>query len=393
MLLLVIAPLDPQENLGQYAELLTEVRIAGLQRVANCILWSFTPEENSGIFYRTFNIITANSLPYLFDGLNPLFEHFLFSKNIDLSRRKRSSSNPSLVAPLSPGVSSIPNPPLESLLVQQGEILNLNILSQLSFFLKGNSVFRRLRPLYLGGEAGFSIGSFEAKVINWRAPTILLVTGTRLRQIPEGSRERAFADSLPPKKFSDGASGNSSTGKVLYGAYLDVPWKHTNKEAIGGHETLLFQLEPIHEVFRASTVSADYATCSKSGVGFGCPPSRSKPISGLSSKINLGAVSLMLDESLEFGVFTHSSEGGGSFLSSTIRKNNWQDRFEIDSLEVWGCGGDEEAEKQRAAWAFEAREAEARKHLKLGKDIEADRALLEMAGLVGNSNASGGSIG
>lgn len=389
MLLLVIAPLGPQENLAKHAERLTESRIEGLRKVADSILWSFNPEENAGIFYRPFNVIISNSLPFLFDGLNPLFEHFLFSKNIDLSRRKRAS--PSIAPPLSsPGETESV---LEPLLVHEGEILNLNLLSQLSFFLKGNYIFRRLRPLYLAGNAGFSIGSFEQKVFKWRAPTILLVSGSRLPPHPQGSRERNFADHLQPKRFSDGASGNSSTEKVVFGAYLDTPWKYTNKEAIGGPETLLFQLEPVHEVFRASTVSTDYATCSKSGISFGCPPPRSKPVSGLSSQFVLGPVSLMLDEALEYGVFTHDSEGGGSFHTSKTQKKDWQDRFEIESLEVWGCGGDVEAEKQRSAWAFEAREAEARKNLKIGKDIEADRALLEMAGLVGNHSASGGSMG
>ncbi|MCJ1265942.1 Restriction of telomere capping protein 5 [Lobaria immixta] len=389
MLLLITAPLDPQESLSKHAERLTPSILDGLRKVADSIVWSFTPEQNAGISYESFNTIITNSLPFIFDGLNPLFEHFLFSKNIDLSRRKRTSA----VGALSSTKPQVPDTPLEPLLIQEGEILNNNILSQLSFFLKGSLVFRRLRPLYLGGEAGFSLGSFEQKVFNWRAPSILLVSGSRLPHIPQGSRERAFADTLPPKRFPNSSTGNSATGRVLFGVYLDVPWKHTNKEAIGSSSSLIFQLAPIHEVFHASTVSKDYATCTKSGISFGSPPPRSKPVSGLSSQLALGAVSLLLDESLEFGVFTHDSEGGGSFHPSRSRPTDWQDRFEIESLEVWGCGGDEEAGKQRAAWAFEAREAEARRNLKLGKDIEADRALLEMAGLVGNHGASGGSMG
>jgi hypothetical protein len=298
--------------------------------------------------------------------------------------------SPTLAAPT---LKQEPDEPLEPLLPREGDILDLNILSQLAFFLKGNNVFRRLRPLYLGGDAGFSMGSIEQKVFNWRAPSILLVSGTLLPSEPEGTRERAFADTLPPKRFPNGASGNSTSGKVLFGAYLDVPWKHTYKEAIGGSESLLFQLEPIHEVFRPSTISTDYATFTKSGIRFGSPPPRTRPISGLSSNAVLGPVSLLLDESLEFGVFNHDSTGGGSFRPSQARKADWQDRFEIDSLEIWGCGGNEEAEKQKAAWAFEEREAAARKSIKFGKDIESDRALLEMAGLVGNHNASGGSMG
>jgi hypothetical protein len=390
MLLLVIAPLNAEESLTKHAQRMAQVRVEGLRRIADCIVCSFTPEQNAGIFYRSFNAIIAASLPYMFDGLNPLFEHFLFSKNIDLSRRRQSSSSTPLASPALP---EEPKDPLEPLLPHEGEILDLNILSQLSFFIKGDSLFRRLRPLYLGGDAGFSIGSFEQKVFNWRAPSILLVAGKRLASESQGSSQRAFADALPPKRFPDGVAGSNNNGRrVLFGAYLDVPWKETHKEAIGGTDSLLFQLEPIHEVFRANIISRDYATFTKSGIGFGNPPARSK-VSGFDAHVALGPVSLLLDEALEFGVFTHDSHGGGSFHPSQTRKSDWQDRFEIESLEVWGCGGDEEAEKQKAAWAFEEREAEARKNVRLGKDRDADRALLEMAGLVGNHNASGGSMG
>ena len=306
-------------------------------------------------------------------SLNPLFEHFLFSKDINLSKRRDSTS---AGAPPSLHPTKTPEPALEPLIPREGEILDLDVLSQLSFFLKGSNLFRRLRPLYLGGDAGFSIGSLEQKVLNWRAPSILLVAGTRLSPSPQSSSERAFAEKLPPKRFQDGAPGNSTNGRVVFGAYLDAPWKQTYKEAIGGSDSLLFQLQPIHEVYHASTLSRDYATFTKSGVGFGNPPARPKPVSGLSSHTMLGPISLMLDESLEFGVFTHDSTGGGSFYPSQTRKSDWQDRFEIESLEVWGCGGDEEAEKQRAAWAFEEREAEARRTLKMGKDRDADRAWL-----------------
>ncbi|KAL8865505.1 MAG: hypothetical protein Q9174_006850, partial [Haloplaca sp. 1 TL-2023] len=259
MLLLVIAPLDSQESLSKHAERLTDTRIERLRHVADSILWSFTPEQTAGIFYQSFNKIIPASLPHMFDGLNPLFEHFLFSKNIDLSKRKRTSSS----APMtSPTISH----PAEPLLPREGDILNLDILCQLSFFIKGNNLFRRLRPLYLGADAGFSLGSIEQKVFNWRAPSILLVSGTRLSETPKNSRERSFAESLPPKRFPNGATGNDTKGKVVFGAYIDVPWKHTYKEAIGEPSMLLFQLSPLHEVFRASTISKDYLTFTKTGI-------------------------------------------------------------------------------------------------------------------------------
>jgi hypothetical protein len=78
-----------------------------------------------------------------------------------------------------------------------------------------------------------------------------------------------------------------------------------------------------------------------------------------------------------------------------MRKNaDWQDRFEIDAVEVWGCGGSEVAEEQRKAWAWEEKEAEARRRINLGTgDLEADRELLKMAGLIGGGGRdSGGSM-
>ena len=391
MLLLVVAPLDPLESLSQFSERLPQSRLEGLRRVADSILWSFMPEEHAGISYSIFNTIIPASLPYLFDGLNPLFEHFLFSKDIDLSRRKRAASSTD-ASPVTP-FPQVPATPLKPLLPQTGEILDLNVLSQLSFFLKGSNLFHRIRLLYSGVDAGFSIGSIEQKVLNWRAPSILLVSGTRLPAVPSGGSERAFADKLPPKRFPDSSPGNSKTGRVVFGAYLNVPWRQTHKEAIGDADTLLFQLEPIHEVFCASTVNREYAIFNKHGINFGNPPARLTKSTTSSSHTTLGAVSLLLDDSLEHGVFTHDSAGGGSFYPSQSRNSNWQDRFEIESLEVWGCGGDEEAQRQRAAWEFEAREAEARKGVKLGRDREADYALLEMAGLVGGHGNSGGSMG
>lgn len=142
------------------------------------------------------------------------------------------------------------------------------------------------------------------------------------------------------------------------------------------------------------------------GLGFGSPlPSNSTSTasghmirrgSGISNLLPLGPISLHIDDALEFATFTHDSQGGGSFLPSQLpirRGKDWQDRFSIEALEVWGCGGTEEAEEQRKAWAWEEREAESRRRINLGTgDIEADRELLKMAGLIG-AGQSGGSMG
>lgn len=189
----------------------------------------------------------------------------------------------------------------------------------------------------------------------------------------------------------------------MFGLYLSQPWRHTHKDCLGGADTLLFQLSPVHDVFRASTLNTDYISFPKpapgtssaaiGGVAAGNPPPSTTRGSSSSSSISLGPVSLLLDTNFEFGVFTHDyTSHGGAFQRSAIRRFDFQDRFEIEELEVWGCGGDAEAKTQAERWAWEAREAEARRRINLGTgDLEADRALLEMAGLVG-ANRSGGSM-
>jgi hypothetical protein len=398
-LLLLIAPIDAQQSLSSLAPDLSDARVAELRKAASVILSSFGVDSQPGVTYRTFNNVVSASLPYLFNGLNPLFEHFLFAKDFDLSKRKSGLASPTQEAkPVIPS----PRAELEPILKEQGEILNLTILSQLSFFIKGTNLFRRLRPLYSGNTHGFSMGSFEKQVFNWRAPTILLVKGRLLPATPSSTRERALQDMLPPKRLPDSVSSSASNQTLIYGAYISQQWKHTGKTCFGDPSTQLFQLSPTHDVFNASTYSQDYTYFSKSptfpaGLGLGTPvPTQTASSHSSHTVFRPGPVSLHLDDALEFAVFTHLSEGGGSFLPSKLpsrKKKDWQDRFEIESLEVWGCGGDEVAEAQRREWAWQEREAEARRRVNLGTgDQEMDRELLKMAGIISDSR-SGGSMG
>lgn len=283
--------------------------------------------------------------------------------------------------------------------------MNFSVLSQLSLFIPGTSLFRCLRLLYSGDEDGYSMGSFETKVFNWRAPTILLVSGARLGDEEDHTRSgpaSAFLASLPSKRFPPGNRRGTGDETLTFGIYLSQPWKHTHRECFGTDDSILFQLSPVHDVFRASTMNKDYASFVKpsakttpiGGISFGCPPPQNTQAHRRSTIMSLGPVSLALEDSFEFGCFTHNyTMQGGAFQTSGFRKFDFQDRFEISSLEVWGCGGDEEAKHQAERWAWEAREAEARRRINLGTgDIEADRALLEMAGLIG-ANRSGGSMG
>ncbi|KAG5920487.1 Restriction of telomere capping protein 5 [Claviceps africana] len=387
MLLLLAAPLDAQESLSQYSNRVAGTELERLRATAECILAAFVDVETSpGIKYRQFKTIIPTLFPNLFSSFNALFEHFLFSKNLDFSKHQHGRGIAKETEP--------PSKPAQPLLSDSGDILHDHMLAQISLFLPASSLFRRVRRLYSGSDAGFSMGSFESKVFNWRAPTLLLVSGTILSPMASGGQEKSFADSLPTKRFRNG----TKDGRVTFGVFVREPWKHTHKECFGDSETVLFQLEPVHDVFPASTINTDYVAFTKPPGGqpclsFGAPHPKPRKSSRTDVHNSLGAVSLLLNDSFEFGVFNHDyTSRGGAFRTSISRKYDFQDRFEVDQLEVWGCGGDAEAKAQAERWAWEEREAEARRKINLGTgDVEADRALLEMAGLVG-ANRSGGSM-
>lgn len=146
-LLLLIAPLGAQERLSQYP-----LEVGDLLSAADSILAAFLNVEKApGIKFRAFSRV-LETLPFMFDGLSALFEHFLFSRNLDLAKRNPRDHGSTAARP--PLVAAAPVAPL---LVETGAILNHATLSQLSFFIPGSNLFRRLRPLYLGDRDGFSI--------------------------------------------------------------------------------------------------------------------------------------------------------------------------------------------------------------------------------------------
>ena len=147
LLMLLAAPLQPQEGLSSLAQRATGDSFDDFQRITDSILWSFGPEIHTGITNSSFRTITNHSLPYLFEGFNAVFEHFLFSKHLDLSKRKRTSSSASHIslspAPPADEAESTPVPILE----RQGDILNSALLCQISFFIPSSTIFSRLRLL------------------------------------------------------------------------------------------------------------------------------------------------------------------------------------------------------------------------------------------------------
>jgi hypothetical protein len=404
-LLLLIAPLEHDQSLSLYTTRLDARRLRGLREAANCILASFGAAETPGIGYKNFDVVVSSTLPHLFDKLVPLFEKFLAAQAVEGHKRKDSASNE---PPVASTIKAAPIPAPEPVLPVEGDILDLNLVSQLSFMFSDKNVFHRLRPLYLGHNHGYSMGSFEKSVFSWLGPSFILVSGTLLSQSTAKSHARTFLDDLPHRRLSSSLTspklpslaeaGTQESQRIVYGAYVPVPWQATEKTTFGTDQTTLFQLSPYTDIFHASSHSQNYIYFNKppstySGLGFGSPlpnynsmtssqPSISGPtrrpsvttysasdlayssgslsgsFSGPSSPgltrrssligddhIPLGPVSLHIDDGLQFGVFTHLASGGGSFQSSKLPASarstpngGWQDRFEIDTIEVWGVG-------------------------------------------------------
>lgn len=276
-------------------------------------------------------------------------------------------------------------------------------LAQLATVLPREIVFSRFQKLYVGRDSGFSMRSFQSKVFKWMAPSILFVGGMRIQEedeeISSGSsnpRYKQFLSEYGKLKDEDQHLDSISLKKrkVLFAVYVNEPWKVTNKELFGDSSTKILQLEPKQELFHANPAKSQniYFNTIGGGIGIG----NQQPIVKPSGKKYLpGNVSLTIDSSLEFAAFRHLGSGG-SFLPGSLLSNRGQEnqsfeyRFVIQDVEVWGCGGEAELEEQVKQWEWEEAEAKRRQRINL-QSMGEDRALLEMAGLVGQ-HQSGGSI-
>ncbi|PKY02091.1 TLDc domain-containing protein 2 [Aspergillus campestris IBT 28561] len=408
MLLLVISPLKPLESVKPYTSELSEQRMEDIRNEAETILAAFGQEPSGGISYRSFAQTVSTSLPYLFDPLTPLFEHLLFSKNLDLSqRRRRTDSTEPEPEPETepveeevgePGPTPSPSAPFSITLPGDFEsaILSPTVVSHLSFFLPSTSadvnILRgnvRLHPVFSTAAHGSSLTSFSHNVLTWQSSTLLLLDGTL------------------------------DTGKpITIGAYLPQPWKSSTSISKASETTTLpclFQLSPTHTVLPGNSSpsvrnvpnapAAYFST--ETGLALGCqipPASRSQKLPPTPH----GAGSLTVDTSLETADLHISTIGSnGVFLPPPSSPSSSQDhttsktQINILNLEVWGVmpdpatasseQGQSAIEKQRQKWDFEAREAERRRNLNLKAGAgdparESARWLLETAGLVGGES-------
>jgi TLD len=404
MLLLVLAPLGPQEELAMYGDGLSDARLRALEDEAECMVAAFDPDEaTQGITYTAFTRALWSSFPLVFEPFNSLFEHFLFSKNIDLSRH-RSTSNSTPPPRLSPKINPIA---LDS--PNQSSILTPTLVVHLSTFLitKPSSTSltnlfhtgTRFHPVYSTTSQGTSLTSFSRHVMSWQSATLLLITGS-------------------PMQSSQSFTKKPSSCPITVGAFLPTPWSKSSSSSStatpndpSSPQPLLFLLSPRHAVFphnpyhRTSTPVSHFST--KTGIALGCIIPPSSHTNAASQLPLLGPVSLRVDADISTAVFQHDSdEGLGSFLpdpglekaqsrsGQASAQMTKKIEFDIDTLEVWGVtagadGGVDEATRQKRRLDWEEAEAARRAGVNFGGDKDGARALLEMAGLVGENSAGG----
>jgi hypothetical protein len=408
MLLLAIAPLNSLGSVQTFMSDLHEERLDDIQKQADNIIAAFSPEQHDGgITYKAFARTITSSLPYLFDPLTPLFEHLLFSKNLDFSKRRQKGPSLPIQDAIEKKDATPPPPsPLPSIMLPgsfESSILNPALTSHLSFFLSSTSpslnLFRsgiRLHPVFSTTGHGSSLTSFSHHVLTWQSATLLILHGA-----PQNS-------------------SSSNTDLVILGAYLPQPWKSssshssTSTTSTSDPPPVLFQLSPTHLLLQGNTSPsiiqkpnlppAYFST--HTGIALGCqipPSSRSHH----AQPIAHGAGSLSIDVNLETADFNALPVGhDGVFLPSGTASpldEPVRTRLDIYALEVWGVLPDPEqssteganaVEIQRRKWEFEAREAERRRNINLKAGVgdsnrESAQWLLETAGIIGDQQGVG----
>ncbi|OKL64567.1 Restriction of telomere capping protein 5 [Talaromyces atroroseus] len=305
MLLLVITPLRPFETVTKYTYDLSSEEQASIRHEADSIISSFSEEElRDGIGYKSFSKMVSLSLPHLFDPLTPLFEHLLFSKNLDLSRKRTGSETNPETSPTQLSNDETPTPGHPA-----------------AILLPGSFESAILTPIFFSTSTGIAIGCEVAA---------------------------------------------SAHHKTSYGPGVPSSSRH----------------------HRNNSNNKQHA-----------------PIPN-------GAGSLIIDAGLETAQLHVSYLAGssGTFTPAVPPILPTITHIDIYNLEIWGIiepvssattgGNTNTISQQRAAWQFDAREAERRKGLnvKLGanasdSDYQNARALLEMAGIIGDQGQrSGGSV-
>lgn len=401
MLLLLIGGIEPWEPLASYTASLNEERLQALKESADAIVAAFDPDPHSrGIRYSNFVKIMATTIPDLFEPFNTLFEHFLFSKNIDLNKHR---DRPEPIVTIAPK----PSPIYRSSEDETYSIFTDTLLSQMSMSVKVFAPSGSLLNIYTSGAKfnrlystssdGTSLSSFSRQVLSWQSGTLLLISGN----LPNSPNKTITVGAYLPERWHDPSSGSKPTPS------LDP----------ASPKACLFQLQPRQAIFPANpynhSIPWSYYS-SKTGIALGCViPQQSRTHAAPLPPVH-GPVSLLIDSDMSTATFQHDGGAGtGAFVtdpgleSAQVHHDGDSEsaaqpkkvEFDIDTLEIWGISfptdeGEDEVTRQKKRLAWEEAEAARRRGVNFGGDKDGVRALLEMAGLVGDKagNRSGGSV-
>ncbi|KAI3402681.2 RTC5 [Candida oxycetoniae] len=288
-------------------------------------------------------------------------------------------------------------------------MVTIPFLAYLSCILRGSTsslkvTSQNIVKLYAGSESGFSIRSLETKIFKWQAPTLFVVSGRRIKQKTERTNRRYQQFNVSfPRYFLKSESAlkpwQSENDRITYCVVVNQPWQHSNKKNFGDEKSLIVSVQPRADYFKSvhSNIlkgQSIYFNTLGMGIGFG----NSQPVNKTNNqRYYPGNVSLTIEANLEFAVFRHlgnSHTNATNYFQKSVQSKlemeNYEDRFAITDLEVWGIGSKKELDEQQRQWKWEQEQAEARQSVNL-RSMGEERAFMEMVGLVGN-HGSGGSI-
>ncbi|KAK6460510.1 restriction of telomere capping protein 5 [Scheffersomyces coipomensis] len=352
-----------------------------------------------------------NLLPKFFnEGFTMLFKYGFLSSLISQRSRKNSTSNKENEEEEEAPPETTKSKKSISAKFVETRLVNLPSLSLIGTILTNlgsniNISNKNLVKLYAGSESGFSIRSLESKIFKWQAPTLLIVSGKRLKNktITSNMRYQQFKSEYPQFFRSSENSlkdWQTENDKITYGVLIYQPWRNSNKRNFGDEQSIIFSIQPRVDVYKSThnaILKGESVYFNNLGLGLGFGNNQPVNKNGV-KKFLPGEVSLTIEANLEFAVFRHVSTSSAHavsyFQKSTqeqIELTDFEDRFMITDLEVWGVGSTKELEEQRKQWQWEEKQAEARQSVNL-RSLGEERAFLEMVGLVGNHNANGGSV-
>jgi len=172
----------------------------------------------------------------------------------------------------------------------------------------------------------------------------------------------------------------------MFGAYVSETWQ-SKATFRGDNSSLLFSLTPKFKIFRASGLSKNNIWLYNNRTNRGDFPL------GIGFGGQLSNFRLWIDEDLTTGKVGQQDLAYQPSLGTIIDTPEEQNgKFKIDTVEVWGCGGQaaeahQVASKQKQAQEIEKRRKVNRANFSDGWETGPDKFLMDMAGKTGAADA------